>query len=684
MSKAAASQTSFSHGELSPLMAGRVDTAEYAQGLHTCVGFIPLVQGGITAAPGTYHVNAVKDSAAKTMLMRFEFSTIQAYAIEFGNLYCRFYRDDARIESPPGTPIEIVTPYTTAQLFELQFTQSADNLYVTHPAHKPRKITRTSHTVWTISVITFLDGPYLNINTTLTTVAPSATTGAGITLTASAATFVSTDVGRFVRIRHVVSAVETWGYAVVTVFTSTTLVTADVVSNFSAAVASTFWRLGVWSDTTGYPRAIAFYEDRLFLGGATNFPQRLDGSKSGDYENMAPTATTGIVAADNAISVTFGSRDVNVIQWLLDDQKALVAGTPGGPWLVRPSNAGEALSPANVTGKRLKSYGCARTQAIHLGGSVAYIQKDGRKLRSIDYGTNTIDGFDTPDLTLASEHITRGGIGQMAVQLSPQPILWTVRGDGALIGMTFSPGAAGKVSVGWHRHTRGGAFSTGAAVVDSVIVIPATDGTRDQVWMIVKRTINGVTVRNVEYMKKIFDDGDSITDAFFVDSGLTYSGVATSVITNLGHLEGQTVSILGDGAAHPQRVVVGAQITLDREVVKAHVGLDFLAQGSTLRFNIGAQNGTSQGKLQRIYKMAFRLHSTGVLQAGRSLTALDDIIFRTSDDLTNTAVPPYTGDKAIDWDDGYSTEARVFWKRDKPLPCTILAIFPQLSTEDGL
>ena len=685
MAKAAASQSSFIYGELSPLMAGRTETDEYTQGLHTCVGYIPLVQGGLTAAPGTYYVSAVKDSAAKTLLVRFEFSVVQAYVLEFGDLYCRFYRDDTRIESPPGTPVEIVTPYTTAQLFELQFTQSADVLYVAHPSHKTRKITRTSHTAWTLASVGFLDGPYLNINSTLNTITPSAVSGTGITLTASVATFVTTDVGRFVRIKHTVATVDTWGYAVIVGFTSSTAVTADVKSNFSAVSASTFWRLGVWSDTTGYPRSIAFYEDRLFLGGATNFPQRLDGSKSGDYENMAPSATTGAVAADNAISVTFGSRDVNVIHWLLDDQKALVAGTPGGPWLVRPSNAGEALAPANIVAKRLKSYGCARTQAIHVGGSIAYIQKDQRKLRSIDYAATSIDGFNTPDLTLASEHITRGGIGQMAVQLSPQPILWTVRGDGVLVGMTFSAiGDAGKVAVGWHRHIRGGSFGAGAAVVESVVVIPATDGTRDQVWMIVKRTVNGATVRYVEYMKKIFDDGDLGVDAFFVDAGATYSGIATSTITGLGHLEGQTVSVLADGAAHPTKVVAAGQITLDRPATKAHVGLGYLAQGGTLRFNIGAQNGTSQGKLQRIYRVVFRLHSTGVLQAGRTLAALDDIVFRTSDDLTNTAVPPYTGDKVIEWDDGYSTEARVFWNRDKPLPCTILAIFPQLATEDGL
>ena len=139
---------------------------------------------------------------------------------------------------------------------------------------------------------------------------------------------------------------------------------------------------------------------------------------------------------------------------------------------------------------------------------------------------------------------------------------------------------------------------------------------------------------------------------------------------------------LFDCAAHPDKTVSAGQITLDRNVTKAHVGLAFDAQGATLRFDIGAQNGTSQGKVQRIYQMAFRLNSTSAMKAGPSFTALDEVLFRTSDDLTNTPIPPFTGDKPIDWDGDYSTEAQVCWSRDKPMPCTVLALMPQLMTED--
>src|SRR4030067_108863 len=122
-------------GELSLLMACRDETKEFAQVLDTCLGYIPLAQGGLTAAPGTKYVASVKNSANATHVVRFEFSTEQAYMIEFGDLYCRFYKDHARIENPPGTPVEVVTPYTAAQVGALQFTQSADGVTWTERAN---------------------------------------------------------------------------------------------------------------------------------------------------------------------------------------------------------------------------------------------------------------------------------------------------------------------------------------------------------------------------------------------------------------------------------------------------------------------------------------------------------------------------------------------------------------------
>lgn len=750
MPKASPIQSNFNSGEFSPLAYGRVDYKKYPSGMKTCLNLIPLVQGPVQGRSGTKFVAEVKDSSKKTRVVRFEFSTTQAYVIEFGNQYCRFYKDNAIItltaqgvtgitnanpavltysgadtyangdrviaasavgmtqvnnreftvanvnagantfelqgvdSSAYGTYTsggtvaeiyEIATPYLEADLFQLKFTQSADTLYIAHPSYAPRKLTRSAHTSWTLSTITFLDGPYLATNTSATTITPSAASGTGITLTASASLFASTDVDRLVRIKHG----STWGYAKITAYTSATQVTADVKSTFGGTTASADWRLGVWSTTTGFPGAVAFFEDRLFWAGATSYPQRLDGSKSGDYENMAPTDTAGTIANDNAVSFTLNASDVNVIRWLADDEKGLLAGTVGGEWLVRPSAQSEALSPTNISAKRSTTYGSANVQPVRAGRATLFVQRLARKLRELAY-VFEVDGFRAPDLTVLSEHVTLGGITEIAYQQEPQSIVWAVRADGILLGLTYE---REQEVVGWHRHQIGGTFGSGAAVVESVAVIPSADGTRHELWMIVKRTINGGTKRYVEYMTKLYADGDAQADAFFVDSGLTYSGSSTATVTGLFHLEGQTVAILADGAAHPTKTVSGGAVTLDRSATKIHVGLAYNMDGAMLRLESGAADGTAQGKTKRIHRVVFRLHNTLGLKIGPDFDNLTPVIFRSASDDTNAAVPLFSGDKIELWDGDYDRDGYICWRQDQPLPVTVQAVMPQLHTQDG-
>lgn len=750
MPKASPIQSNFNSGEFSPLAYGRVDYKKYPSGMKTCLNLIPLVQGPVQGRSGTKFVAEVKDSSKKTRVVRFEFSTTQAYVIEFGNQYCRFYKDNAIItltaqgvtgitnanpavltysgadtyangdrviaasavgmtqvnnreftvanvnagantfelqgvdSSAYGTYTsggtvaeiyEIATPYLEADLFQLKFTQSADTLYIAHPSYAPRKLTRSAHTSWTLSTITFLDGPYLATNTSATTITPSAASGTGITLTASASLFASTDVDRLVRIKHG----STWGYAKITAYTSDTQVTADVKSTFGGTTASADWRLGVWSTTTGFPGAVAFFEDRLFWAGATSYPQRLDGSKSGDYENMAPTDTAGTIANDNAVSFTLNASDVNVIRWLADDEKGLLAGTVGGEWLVRPSAQSEALSPTNISAKRSTTYGSANVQPVRAGRATLFVQRLARKLRELAY-VFEVDGFRAPDLTVLSEHVTLGGITEIAYQQEPQSIVWAVRADGILLGLTYE---REQEVVGWHRHQIGGTFGSGAAVVESVAVIPSADGTRHELWMIVKRTINGGTKRYVEYMTKLYADGDAQADAFFVDSGLTYSGASTTTVTGAFHLEGQTVAILADGAAHPTKTVSGGAVTLDRSATKIHVGLAYNMDGAMLRLESGAADGTAQGKTKRIHRVVFRLHNTLGLKIGPDFDNLTPVIFRSASDDTNAAVPLFSGDKIELWDGDYDRDGYICWRQDQPLPVTVQAVMPQLHTQDG-
>jgi hypothetical protein len=685
MPKVSPIQTNFSSGELSPYMYGAVDIERYRQGLAKCLNFVPVIQGGLTRRPGTKFVQPAKNGSKKCRLIPFEFSTTQAYILEFGENYIRFFTDNAQIESSPGVPLEVATTFSEAQLFEISFTQSADVLYLAHPSHPVRKLSRITATNWVLSEIDFEDGPYLPTNTETTTLTPSATSGS-IQITASSIVginngegFKVTDIGRYIRMKQGA----TWGWMKINSFTSTTVVGADVQGTALAGTAATAsWRLSVWSHTTGFPAAICFHEDRLIFGGCSSYPQRVDASNSGDYENMAPSDTAGTVTASHGFGVTLASSDVNAIRWLVSDEKGLVVGTVGGEFVVKSANT-EALSATSVTAKRTSTYGTATIQPVHAGKSTLFIQRAGRKLREFSYFYD-VDGFRANDLTQISEHITQGGITQLAFQKEPQPIIWGVRGDGLLVGMTYERDMDA-LRVGWHKHQLGGYSdaSGSAAVVESVAVMPSADATRDEVWVSVKRYINGATVRYIEYLTELFEDSIEQEDAYFVDCGLTYSGASATTISGLTHLIGETVSVLADGAVHPDCVVNGSgEITLNEAATKVHIGYGYNSDAQCLRIDAGSADGTSIGKTRRIHGVGFMLHRTLGMKIGQNFTNLTRLTFRTSADNLSQAPALYSGIiyEAVDFD--YDTENFICFRQDQPLPMMVLAIFPQMVTND--
>lgn len=747
MPRTAPIKTNFNGGEWSPLMEGRVDLDKYPTALKISLNGFGLVQGGWIRRPGTYYIGEVKDSSAKTRLVRFEFSVTQAYEIEAGNLYFRFYKDHGQIQtsgvsawatatdyavgdlvtsggvtyycilahtsSDGGTPgvddgagdtepgigtdyatywyaqtgtiYEIPTPYLTADLFQIKFTQSADVLYLTHPSYAPRKLSRTGHTSWVLQTIDFLDGPYLSINVEDTTLTLSGTTGS-VTVTASAVIginedtgFQTTDVGRLIRW---LDPAANWTWLQITARTDTLHVTATIRGDdASAGTGTANWRLGLWSDTTGYPAAVIFHDDRLCFGGGTYRPTRFDASKVGDYENFEPTIADGTVADDNALSFSLNANEVNVIRWMNDDQRGLIVGTAGGEWLVRASTAGEALTPTNIDAKRTSRNGSADVQGIGVGDATLYVQRAGRKLREIAYRFEA-DSLVSPDLTVLSEHITRSGLTEITFRQEPQSLVWGVRADGVLVGLTYE---REQDVVGWHRHILGGNYAGGDAVVETVSAIPAPSGDRDETWLIVKRTINGGTHRYIEYITPLFEDGDDPEDAFLVDCGLTYDGAAATTISGLDHLEGQTVAILADAASHPDKTVSGGAITLDRSASVVQVGLPYVSDGQMLRLEGGSAVGSAQGKIKRIDTVTFRLHNTGSFSAGPSFDNLDSIIFRKSTDTTGAAVPLATGDYpegGMTWEGSYETEGYVCWRITQPMPATLLAVMPSFKTND--
>lgn len=678
MTKAAPIQTNFTSGELSPRLEGRVDISKYFNGVKTLKNMLIHPHGGVTRRGGTKHVANAKEGDKKIRLVPFQFSVEQAYMLEFGENYIRFYRDGVEIGGGSfssafssafagvASIVEVTTTYLESELFELQFVQSADVLYIVHPLHPPAKLSRTAVDTFTIEDESFRDGPFLDLNVTSTTINPSAATGS-ITLTASDDLWAVTDVGRFVAIEEGTG----YGYAVITGYTSATVVNADVINDFASSTKQETWRLGAFSDTTGYPASIAFYEDRLMYAGTPTSPQSIWGSKSGRYNNFRPGDND-----DDAIFYTINSDQVNAIRWL-SAGKSLVVGTVGGEFLMSASSISEAITPSNIKIVRQTEYGGAYIMPVRTNGVVLFPQRSTKKIRQFVYQFES-DSYVAPDLTLLSEHITSSGIVEMDIQKEPDSIIWMVRNDGVLLGMTYE---RDQEVVGWHRHTVGGVSDAlgNDAEVESVGVIP--DGDNDQVWLSVKRYINGEEVRQVETLESGREtvqpeDGDD----FFVDSGVSYSGAETTIISGLSHLEGETVQVLGDGAVLNDLVVSGGLVELDSPVSKASVGLGYMSDLETMRIEAGSADGTAQGKIKRFNKVSFRFYETLGAKFGPNADKLDIIPFRDSSVPMGQAPQRFTGDKEVSWPSGYETEGRLYIRQDQPLPMTILAIMPRVRT----
>lgn len=172
MPSATSFQTNFSVGELSPLLFARVDLSKYPNACYELTNFIVQRFGGIKKRGGSEFIRATKGNG-QARLIPFIYSVTQAYVLEFGASYIRIYTNGGRVESPPGTPVEVATPYAFADVEQLQFAQSADVLYLAHPDFEPRRLVRNSATSFTLEVMEFEDGPYLELNKTATTLTPA-------------------------------------------------------------------------------------------------------------------------------------------------------------------------------------------------------------------------------------------------------------------------------------------------------------------------------------------------------------------------------------------------------------------------------------------------------------------------------------------------------------------------------
>lgn len=732
MARTAPLLSAFNAGEFDKTLDARVDLSKYGQGAHVLENFLPLVQGPAQRRGGTRYISEIKSSTTRAWIRKFEFSATQAYVLEFGDLYVRFYTlHGVLLDS--GLPYEIVSPYSVADLTNddgtcaLSITQSGDVLYIANMkrAYATRKLTRVSNTNWVFSTYAPDTGPFLEENTGTTTLYASGQSGS-VTLQASASLFASTDVGRLVKLTPQNLDVRPWeqdkaysindlvrydgktykalnaktsgssppiheegsaydgqdgvqwqyqdpgyGTARITAFTDEDTVTATVIKQIPLAVVgsgnpSKRWALGAWSDTTEYPGVVTQFRNRLALGGKIRYwlsvPQ--------DFEDMSGDIF-GQTTADSAIWEILQAPDVNDILWMTESEKLLI-GTPGGEFAAGEITTSDPLGPGNIKAVRQTFRRSRGVSPVVVDTAVLFIQRAGRRLLSLDFDV-TIDRFKSQDLAVLAKHITRSGIVDMAYQSEPDSIIWCVLGNGSLVALTLDQE---QNVIGWHRHPIGG-----NGFVECVCSIPSPDGSRDEVWLIVRRTIGGSTKRYVEYIERQWERGDDQEDVFYVDSGLTYDGATTTTITGLNHLEGEIVQVVADGASHPDRTVTSGSISLARSASVVQVGLPAPARLVSMRIESGAQDGTAQGKTKRVHEAVVRLLDTLGGKVGMYNKRLTEIQFRTPA-MAMDAPPEIveSEDKIVTIDGDYESDCRIEVYQDQPFPITVAAIMPRMET----
>ena len=666
---------SFAGGEVTPEFYGRIDDAKFQTGLAKCLNFYPLPHGPVSNRPGFGFVREVKTSSRKTRLIPFSYSTTQTMVLEFGHEYVRFHTNGATLMNG-ASPYEVATPYAEADLFDIHYVQSADVLTLVHPGYLPRELRRLGALSWQLSTITFASrlSPPTGVSATAT---PGSTPGTPTThtyvvssvgpngLDESTYSAVATcsnnlfDDGAFNTINWTAASGATryyvyklsnglYGYIGQTQGTSfkDDNITPDV-SVTPPEINDPFLGAG------NYPAAVSYFEQRRAFGGTLNAPQTLWMTRSGTESNLNYSIPT---RDDDSIQFRVSAREANTIRHIVPLQE-LVLLTSSAEWRVTSINT-DAITPTSFSVKPQSYIGANNVQPVIVNNNLIFAAARGGHVRELGYSAQA-GGYMTGDLSVRAPHLFDNlEITDMAFAKAPQQIIWMVSSSGKLLGITYVP----EHNVGaWHQHDTDGTFESCCVV---------SEGNEDVLYVVVRRTIGGATKRYVERMAS--RQFVNQADAFFVDSGLTYSGAPTSTLSGLNHLEGKTVSILADGAVHPQRVVTGGAITLDNPASKVHVGLPIIADMQTLPLSFEAE-GFGQGRVKNVNQVWLRVFRSSGIFVGPTPEELVEAKQRTTE-LYGT--PPALKSEEIQvmvtptWADSGS----VYVRQSDPLPLTVVSL----------
>lgn len=446
------------------------------------------------------------------------------------------------------------------------------------------------------------------------------------------------------------------GHVLITEYVSPTVVKGTVKKQLASTDETRDFAFAAWNGEKGYPSATGFYEDRLVFAGSKGFPQTFWTSKTGDYYNFGTSIPS---ADDDGITATLNGGQMNGIKAIIAFGEMLLL-TAGGEFKV--SGGGKAITGSNVLSQPQEYRGVSDVNPVTIGSRIIYVQHQGNIIRDLAYSYD-VDKYTGDDLNLLASHLFEGHkIISMAYQQIPNSIVWCVRDDGLLLGLTY---IKEQDIYAWHQHTTaGGKF---------VSVCNIGGSTEDKLYAVIER--------GGQYYVEIMESRDKSTnveDQFFVDSGITYEGEPTDEISGLEHLEGYTVAILADGNVLPQQTVENGKVLLGNEYKKVHVGLPIDAEIKTLPIDFTAQDGTYLSRKKRIATVTLLLKDSRGGLFGMKENELDEFKWR-SNEAYGEPISLQTGKFKVTIKSAtYDETQQIIIKQPDPLPMTVLSLIPEI------
>lgn len=446
------------------------------------------------------------------------------------------------------------------------------------------------------------------------------------------------------------------------------VVTLNGISQLPAAITAgtTRWAKSAFSAVRGWPTSVTFFRERLCYARGRELFMSVVGSFDDFSRKDGPDVTK-----ETALKLKIASDRLDLIRWIMPSA-ALLVGTARNELAVQEQTSQQVFAADNAVTVPQTEYGSRLLEPLRVGNAVLFIQRAGRKLRELIYDYAS-DRYKADDLTVLSEHVTDAGVTDMDFQQEPDNIVWCTLTDGTMAALTYN---RERGVIAWVPHVLGG-----NPVVESVASIAAPDGRRDDVWLAVKRTINGQVVRYIELIEDHRLAETDTADAFYGDCGITYDGASTKTITGLDHLEGEAVQVLADGSAHADRTVSGGQITLNRFATKVQIGFDSPAQLQTMRAD-GAPDGTAQTRRKSIAEVWLRVLDTIGGLVGPNFNRLDPIPGLKPSNPVGTRPALFEGDRRVDFPAEYETDGYICVQSSPMLPMTLVAIMARIEIDD--